>query len=82
MCQPVICSTVERDSPIPPVDKVATEMTGGGTLEAAAEADAKRKAPRLRGGPEVGVDVREGSGGDMGGFNVLFPVLLPSACAL
>eukprot|EP00752_Nemacystus_decipiens_P016804 g15038.t1 len=45
--------TVERDSPIPPVDKVATEVTGCGTLEAAAEAAANRKAPRLRGGSEL-----------------------------
>lgn len=46
-------STVERDSPIPMVDKVATEVTGCGTLEAAAEAAADRKSPRLMGGSEV-----------------------------
>ncbi|CAN0141244.1 unnamed protein product, partial [Ectocarpus sp. 8 AP-2014] len=45
--------TVEGDSPIPPVDKVATEMTGCGTLEAAAEAAADRKPSRLRGGSEL-----------------------------
>ncbi|CAN0469867.1 unnamed protein product, partial [Ectocarpus sp. 12 AP-2014] len=45
--------TVEGDSPIPPVDKAATEMTGCGTLEAAAEAAADRKPSRLRGGSEL-----------------------------
>ncbi|CAM9360537.1 unnamed protein product [Scytosiphon promiscuus] len=45
--------TVETNSSIPPVDKVATELTGGGTLEAAAEAAADRKSPRVRGGSEM-----------------------------
>lgn len=44
---------MEKDSPIPPVDKVATELTGGGTLEAAAEAAAERKAAIVKGGSEV-----------------------------
>lgn len=53
--RPLTRSTVERDSPIPPVDKVATEVTGCGILEAAAEAASDRKTPRLRGGSEVRV---------------------------
>lgn len=43
-------STVDSDSPIPPVDPVAAQLTGGGTLEASA---VKRKPLRLRGGEQV-----------------------------
>lgn len=41
---------MEKDGPIPPIDEVAAELTGSGTLQAE---PSKRKPPRLRGSAEV-----------------------------